>query len=176
MVLHCRKLQFLSAKKIQKTQLRGYFKPFWPKFWRKLIFWEKKGLCHFLNIPIIYHHTKNHKKLMTHSWGERRTDSLTETWQFKQSELLLEWNWFRNHFQFLTQEFFYFVFLSENGSGRCWNPRRLELAFFPKSDKEFITWVWNSETCDQVYTRNESNKYFQSLVLTRVQHQNFPNW
>ena len=72
--------------------------------------------------------------------------------------------------------FFYFISLCENLSGRCWNPRWLELAFFPKSDQEFITGVWNSETCDLSYARNESNNYFQFLVLTRVQHQNFLSW
>ena len=27
----------------------------------------KRGLCQFLNIPIIYHHVKNQKKLISHS-------------------------------------------------------------------------------------------------------------
>ena len=53
----------IFSKKIQKTLLRGYFKSFGPKFWRKLIIWEKEAL----NIAIIYHRTKNPKKLMTHS-------------------------------------------------------------------------------------------------------------
>ena len=32
-----------------------------PKFRQKSIFQERKGLCPFLNIPIIYHHSKNRK-------------------------------------------------------------------------------------------------------------------
>ena len=35
--------------------------------------------------------------------------------------------------------------------------------------QEFEPCVW---TCDLEYTHNESSKYFQSLVLTRVQYQN----
>ena len=40
-----------------------------------------------------------------------------------------------------------------------------DLNLLPKSDQDFITGVWNTETCDLAYTRKESNKYFQSLVL-----------
>ena len=42
---------------------------FWAVFaqmWAKLNFPEKKGLCQFLDIPIIYHLAKNQKKLLSH--------------------------------------------------------------------------------------------------------------
>ena len=37
-----------------------------------------KGLCQFLNIPVIYDGAKNYKQLTTHSWVNRRTDGQTD--------------------------------------------------------------------------------------------------
>ena len=62
--------------------------------------------------------------------------------------------------------FFCYVFLSESSLGRCWIPHQLELVFFPKSDQELITGVWNTKLW-----RVKSNKFFQYLVLAWVQHQ-----
>ena len=53
-------------QKIQKNLFLGHFGPFSPKFQYKRIFLEK-GLCQFLNIPIIYHGAN-------HSWEECRND------------------------------------------------------------------------------------------------------
>ena len=40
-----------------------------------------KGLCQFLNIPVIYDGAKNYKQLTTHSWVNRRTDGQTDRQQ-----------------------------------------------------------------------------------------------
>ena len=39
---------------------------------------KRKGLCQFLNIPIIQHRAENQKQLMTHSSEKRRTDGGTD--------------------------------------------------------------------------------------------------
>ena len=57
---------------------------FYPNFGE-----NKKGLQQFLNIPVIYHRAKNPNIPMTHSWEKSWKDSLTEVWQFRQSELSL---------------------------------------------------------------------------------------
>ena len=53
-------------KKSKKTLFWDHFGHFLAKFGEKMDFLGKKGR-QFLNIPIIYHHAKNQKKLMTHS-------------------------------------------------------------------------------------------------------------
>ena len=50
--------------------------PFCQNLGKYDFFW-KKGLCQFLNIPIIYHRAKNHKKLMSHLREKCRTDRQT---------------------------------------------------------------------------------------------------
>ena len=53
--------------KKSKTKLFvDHFGPFPQNLVDNEVSW-KKGLCQFLNIPIIYHHAKNQKKLMTRS-------------------------------------------------------------------------------------------------------------
>ena len=42
------------------------FGTFYSNFVKNEVWW-KRGLCQFLNIPIIYHHVKNQKKLMRYS-------------------------------------------------------------------------------------------------------------
>ena len=42
----------------------------------------KKRLSQFLNISIIYHRTKNQKKLLSHSWEKCQTDTRTENGDF----------------------------------------------------------------------------------------------
>ena len=59
----------ISTKFFEKSKKPcfGAMWPFWPflpKFGQKWISLEKM-LCQFLNIPIIYHHAKNQKKLMS---------------------------------------------------------------------------------------------------------------
>ena len=66
---------FKNFKK--KKLFWGHFDPFLPKFGQKLFAW-KKGLCHVLNIPIIYHYGKNQKKLMSYSWEKCQTDGTTD--------------------------------------------------------------------------------------------------
>ena len=58
-----------NDKIFQKIQ-RLYFGVIWSNFSPNLgenEFSWKKGLCQFVNIPIIYHGAKNLKKLTTHS-------------------------------------------------------------------------------------------------------------
>ena len=43
---------------------------------------RKKELCQVLNIPIIYHLSKNQKKQMSHSWEKCRTDGWTDRQQW----------------------------------------------------------------------------------------------
>ena len=49
-------------KKCLKKSKKSYFRAILPKFGQKWIFLEKKGLCQFLNIPIIFHRAKNQEK------------------------------------------------------------------------------------------------------------------
>ena len=54
----------LITKLFRKIQ-ENYFGAILGRFsriWAKIHFPEKKGLCQFLSIPIIYHHKKNQKK------------------------------------------------------------------------------------------------------------------
>ena len=53
-------------KKFRKPYFGDILGPFLPNLGKNEISWEK-GLCQFLNIPIIHHHAKNQKKLMCHS-------------------------------------------------------------------------------------------------------------
>ena len=123
-----------------------------PKFRQKSIFQERKGLCQFLNIPIIYHHSKNRK-----SQRPIPEENAEQTvWQKLDSsvslslpltagiELISESLSIFNPGIFYT---FFFLF---------WNR-------FGKMLKLVLHW-----TC--LFSKLA---YFQSLVLTRVQHQNF---
>ena len=44
--------------------------------------WEK-GLCHFLNIPVIYHHTTNHTKTMSLSSEKCQTNEERQRWFYR---------------------------------------------------------------------------------------------
>ena len=64
-------IPILLQQKPKKNYFRTNWAPFfnWASFYPDLDkneFSRKKELCQFLNIPIIYHHVKNLKKLMTH--------------------------------------------------------------------------------------------------------------
>ena len=68
-------------QKIQKNLFWGHLGPFLPRWGQKWIF-LKKGICQFLDIPIIYHRAKNQKKnnerflRWTPKWRiDRRTDN-----------------------------------------------------------------------------------------------------
>ena len=62
-------------QKIPKTLFWGLFGLFFPNLGKNEFSWKK---WKFLNIPIIYHHGKNQKKLMSHSLekciDDRRAD------------------------------------------------------------------------------------------------------
>ena len=64
-------------KKSQKNLFWGHFGHFLPKSGQKRVFLEKRALS-VLDIPIIYNHAKNQKKLMSHFWEKRRTDGQTD--------------------------------------------------------------------------------------------------
>ena len=59
------------TKVFKKSQKKPILVPFWVLSCPNSP--TKKG-CQFLNIPIIYHHAQNQKKLKTHSWEKCRTD------------------------------------------------------------------------------------------------------
>ena len=63
-------------QKIKKTLFCGHFGL------AKMNFPAKKRLSQFLNISIIYHRTKNQKKLLSHSWEKCQTDTRTENGDF----------------------------------------------------------------------------------------------
>ena len=44
----------------------------------KNVFSSKKGLCQFLDTPIIYYRAKNQKQLLSHSEKNKRTDGRTD--------------------------------------------------------------------------------------------------
>ena len=50
-------------QKMKKNYFGGHFDLFGSNLGKGKFPW-KKGLCQFLNIPIIYHRAKNQKKLM----------------------------------------------------------------------------------------------------------------
>ena len=54
------------SKKSKKTYFGAILGPFFPNLDKNEFSWRKE-LCQFLNIPIIYQHAKNKKKLMSHS-------------------------------------------------------------------------------------------------------------
>ena len=43
---------------------------FWGPFWVFLLKSGQIRINHFLNIQVIYHHAKNQKKVLTHSWDK----------------------------------------------------------------------------------------------------------
>ena len=56
---------------------------FWFHFEQNKISW-KKGLCQFLDIPIIYHRAKNQEKVMIYFWEKCRTDGRTDGQTYRQ--------------------------------------------------------------------------------------------
>ena len=65
---------FKKSKKNYLGAILGLFCPCLGKNELSL----KKGFCHFLDIPIIYHCVKSQKKLMSYFWEKRRTDGRTD--------------------------------------------------------------------------------------------------
>ena len=59
----------------------GYFGHFFQNV-GKNEFSRKKGLCQILDIPNIYHHAKNQKKLISHSREKSRTDKRSDRQQW----------------------------------------------------------------------------------------------
>ena len=68
----------------KKNKKKGQFGPFLLKFGQKWLFMEKRALPVFNN-PNIYHHIKNQKKLMSHSWEKCWTDG----WADRQTTVTL---------------------------------------------------------------------------------------
>ena len=64
-------------KKFKKPYFGGYLWSFFQNLSKNDFFWKKK-LKQFLHIPIIYHHAKNQKKLMSHPLEKCRTDGRTD--------------------------------------------------------------------------------------------------
>ena len=79
------KLMTKFFKRSKKTYFGAILGPFFTNL-SKNNFSRKKRLCQFLNIPFTYHHTKNQKHLMSHSWekswNDRQTDRQTENSDF----------------------------------------------------------------------------------------------
>ena len=65
-------------KKPQKPYFGAILGPFCANLGENEFSW-KKELCQFLNILIIYHRSKNQKKIMSHSWEKCRTDGGIDT-------------------------------------------------------------------------------------------------
>ena len=57
-------------KKVFKKSKKPYFGTSLDTLGKNEFSWEK-GLCQFLDIPIIYHRAKNQKKLLSHFWEKR---------------------------------------------------------------------------------------------------------
>ena len=70
-----------NDKVFQKIQKKTYFGAIWGHFLaksgQKRVFLGKRAVS-VLDIPIIYNHAKNQKKLMSHFWEKRRTDRQTD--------------------------------------------------------------------------------------------------
>ena len=79
------KLKTKFSKKSKKPYFGAILDPFCPNL-RKIEFSWKKGLCQFLDIPIIYHHAKNQKKLLSHFWEKCQTDGRTDGWTNRQTD------------------------------------------------------------------------------------------
>ena len=60
-------LDFILDYFQEKLHFAAILSPFCPNLDKNEFFW-KKGLCQVLNIPIIYHHAKNQKKIKTYFW------------------------------------------------------------------------------------------------------------
>ena len=68
-------------KKSKQNYFRANLGPFCSDSVKNEFSW-KRGLFQFLNIPIIYHHVENQKKLMSHSWDKCWTDGWTNSSDF----------------------------------------------------------------------------------------------
>ena len=64
------------TKFFKKSYFCAILSPFCPNLGKNEFSW-KKGLCQFLDIPIIYHRAKNQKKILSHFWEKRLTDGRT---------------------------------------------------------------------------------------------------
>ena len=63
----------------KKPILQPFWVSFFPEFGQQCIFLAKSQcLYECLKIPIIHHHAKIQKKLMTHSWEESQTEARTD--------------------------------------------------------------------------------------------------
>ena len=67
------KLMANFFKKSKKIYFGAILGPFCPSLGKNEFSW-KKGSVSLINIPIIYHHAKNQKKLMSYSWEKCQTD------------------------------------------------------------------------------------------------------
>ena len=77
-------------------------------------FFGKKGLCHFLNISVIYHLAKKSQKTnhpLLRRTPYRQFDRSLTVQTVRAFPKLLGWNWFQNHFQFITQGLLLFFIL-----------------------------------------------------------------
>ena len=66
-------------KKSKKPYFGAILGPFFQDLGKNEFSW-KKGLCQFLNIPIIYHHAENQKKIISHSRRNNYLMSLRVAW------------------------------------------------------------------------------------------------
>ena len=71
-------------KKSNKPYLGAILGPFFPNLGKNEFSW-KKGLCQFLDIPIIYHFNNNQKKLLSRLW-EKTPNWRMDRWIFGQKE------------------------------------------------------------------------------------------
>ena len=75
-------------KKSKKPYFGVILDPFCPNL-SKNEFSREKGLCQFLDIPIIYHHAKNQKKLMNHFCEKSQTDGWSDRQTNRQTTVIL---------------------------------------------------------------------------------------
>ena len=66
-----------NCKKSKKTYFGAILGPFYPNLGKNEFSW-KKQLYQFLDIPIIYHCTKNQQKLLSNFRGKHQTDGQTD--------------------------------------------------------------------------------------------------
>ena len=77
-------------QKIQKTLFWGPFSALFSRFWQKSFFLENffkfSQKNRFLTIPVICHHAKNQKKLVSHSWEKSWTNRWTDRWTDRRTD------------------------------------------------------------------------------------------
>ena len=131
-------------------------------------FLGKKGLCQFLNIPIIYHRTKNRKSSQPISEvnAEETVWQKLNSWNSPSLPLIAGIELSSESLSIFNPGIFYtFVPFLKAVREDVETHAALNLLFFPKSDQEFLTGVWNLRIFNLWYGHGFNTRtYYESCI------------